>query len=59
MQWRMINAEWRKTKSLWNDPQQKKFEIEYWNEIEQVIPQVIREFEGFINLIEKAEKELG
>jgi hypothetical protein len=58
LQKKMIDSAWGRTKSIWNDSRKNKFEKEFWNDIEKILPKLLKEIEDFIKLLEKAEREI-
>ena len=39
--WRALQQQWCTTCDLWNDPVQRHFEREFWQEWEQVVPSTL------------------
>jgi len=37
--WKALQAQWKASCALWNDPVQRDFQEGYWSEYEQIIPQ--------------------
>lgn len=57
-QWKTLQHEWQRASEQWDDPAQKQFAGAFWQECERIIPPAMKELQGFIELVERAQREL-
>ena len=53
-EWRTLQQQWRATCDLWNDPVRHRFEREFWQEWEQVVPAAIGEMQKMADVLSAA-----
>lgn len=57
-QWKALQQQWRASCELWNDPVQRRFEREIWQEFERVVPAALEEMQKLDALIDQARREV-
>ena len=54
--WRALQQQWRSTCDLWNDPVRHRFEREFWQEWEQVVPATLDTMQQLANIASQARR---
>jgi len=57
-QWKALQQQWRASCELWNDPVQRRFEREIWQEFERVVPAALEEMRKLDEIIDQARREV-
>lgn len=53
-EWSALESQWRLTRSQWRDGVANSFEKESWHELEEGIPQFLRELEHVDEVLDQA-----
>ncbi len=54
--WRILQTQWRATCELWNDPVRRRFERDFWQEWEQVVPSTMDAMQYLAEVISAARR---
>jgi hypothetical protein len=54
--WQILQAQWQRTRELWDDPVQQSFERNLWGVYEAIVPADIAEMERLAQTIEQARR---
>ena len=57
-EWRILENQWKSTCHLWNDSMSQRFEREFWQEFERLVPAYLKKLEETDYLVSKAYREL-
>lgn len=57
-EWRILENQWNSTCQRWNDSMRQRFEREFWQEFERLVPAYLKKLEETDYLISKAYREL-
>lgn len=57
-EWSALESQWHSTRSQWGDSVAKRFEKEFWREMEEGIPQFLRELEQVDETLNRALRSL-
>ncbi|MCU1263947.1 MAG: hypothetical protein JWM21_265 [Acidobacteria bacterium] len=57
-EWSALEAQWHSTRSQWRDAVADRFEKEFWQEMEEGIPQFLRELEEVDQTLNQALRSL-
>lgn len=55
-EWSALESQWQSTRREWSDAVGDRFEKEYWREMEQDIPEFLRELQHVDRTLEQALK---
>lgn len=55
-EWAALRAQWRTTSSLWNDAVKVQFENQYWQPLENTMPQYLESLKQLASVIEQAKR---
>jgi len=56
--WKALQQRWQTSRAFWNDPVNRGFEREYWQEFERVIPTTMDEMAKLAQLIAQAQRNV-
>jgi len=54
--WRVLQRQWQASGTLWNDPVQRRFEREFWQDFERVVPATMNEMQKLAEVIAQARR---
>lgn len=57
-EWRRLQQQWQATCELWDDPVQRQFEREFWQEYERVLLPTLNEMDRLAEVIAQARREV-
>jgi hypothetical protein len=57
-EWRILENQWNSTCQHWNDSMRQRFEREFWQEFERLVPAYLRKLEETDQFISKVYREL-
>jgi len=54
--WQRLQQQWRAACDRWNDPVSRRFEREYWQEYERLLPATMQEMQKLAEVIAQARR---
>jgi len=58
-EWSALESQWRSTRSVWRDAVADRFEKEFWHDMEEGVPQFLRELEQLDDVFNQAIRSLN
>jgi len=56
--WQALQGKWHTTCELWDDPARRRFEREFWQEFERIVPAAIEQMRRLAELFAQARREV-
>ena len=56
--WQALQRKWQASCAQWNDPVSRKFEREFWQDFERVVPATINEMQKLAEVIAQARRSV-
>lgn len=56
--WQGLQGQWHATRELWDDPVQRRFKREFWQEFKRIVPAATEQMRRLANVIAQARREL-
>lgn len=56
--WRSLQHQWQASGGLWHDPVHRRFEREFWQDFEQVVPSTMNEMQKLEDIIAQARRNV-
>jgi len=54
--WQSLQRQWQASREQWNDPVSQRFEREYWQEHERLLPATMQEMQKLAEVIAQARR---
>ena len=56
--WQALQGQWYTTCELWDDPVRRRFEREFWQAFERIVPATIEQMGRLAEVIAQAQREI-
>ncbi|MEW6230987.1 MAG: hypothetical protein AB1566_01585 [Chloroflexota bacterium] len=56
--WQALQHQWRASCALWDDPVSRRFEREFWQDFERVVPATMNEMQKLAQVIAQARRNV-
>ncbi|MBC8447092.1 MAG: hypothetical protein H8D78_05020 [Chloroflexi bacterium] len=56
--WQVLQGQWHTACGLWDDPVQRRFEREFWQEFERTVPVAMKQMRRLAEVIAQARREV-
>jgi hypothetical protein len=56
--WQALRRQWQASRGLWNDPVSHRFERDFWQEFERIVPATLIQLESVILVISEARRNV-
>ncbi|MBN2006249.1 MAG: hypothetical protein JXA21_23040 [Anaerolineae bacterium] len=56
--WQVLQTRWQASRAQWDDPVARRFEKEFWQEYEQVLPATLQEMQNLAEVIAQARRNV-
>jgi hypothetical protein len=53
-EWSALESQWQSTRAQWTDTVGGRFEKEFWNELEEAMPEFLRELQRVDDVLDQA-----
>lgn len=58
-EWSALESQWQSTRSQWTDSVGSRFEKEFWNELEEAMPEFLQELQRVNDVLDQALNRLN
>ncbi len=56
--WQALQRQWQASRAQWNDPVSHRFEREFWQDIERIVPATMNEMQKLAEMIAQARRSI-